>query len=295
MEHIEKTGVHSGDSISVYPPYSLSQKVRNQIVSYTVKLGLAVGIKGLFNIQFIVDSSERVYIIEVNPRSSRSVPFLSKATGIEMANIATKVILGKRLPEMGYHLGLALENPTRCYVKAPAFSFSKISGLDTYLGPEMKSTGEAIGYDDTLNKALYKALEASGMKIRSYGTVFLTIARQDREEALEIAERFYRLGFNLVATEGTAMYLREHGLRVKILSKISEGSSDILEWIEKGFIKYVINTMSFSDEKIMSDGYIIRTTAARYNITTLTSLDTTRVLLTVLEDTAINVSTIDGN
>ena len=242
MEHVEKTGVHSGDSISVYPSFSLNQEVKDKIIEYTVKLGREIGIVGLFNIQYIVDGNNDVYVIEVNPRSSRTVPFLSKSTGIPMAKIATLVMLGHSLKEQGinevYH-----KESARHYVKSPAFSFGKIKGIDTYLSPEMKSTGEAIGYDKSLNRAVYKSLQASGISVVNYGTVFATIADKDKEEALPLLRRFYNLGFNLQATKGTAKFLKEHGIRTKSLGKISEGSDDIVASLRKGHVTYVINTI----------------------------------------------------
>ncbi|MBQ4317303.1 MAG: carbamoyl-phosphate synthase large subunit, partial [Clostridia bacterium] len=207
MELVERTGVHSGDSISVYPTFSISDKVKGTILQYAKKLGLGVGIIGLFNIQFIVDKDENVFIIEVNPRSSRTVPFLSKATGYSLADIATEVILGKSLKEQGI-FDIYPDEKKRWYVKVPVFSFNKIRGRDAYLSPEMKSTGEAIGYDDKLNRALYKALQASGMHLQNYGTVFVTVADKDKEEALPLIRRFYNLGFNIEATEGTAKFLK---------------------------------------------------------------------------------------
>lgn len=183
MELVEGTGIHSGDSISVYPPMTLSSKVIDKMVEYTIQLGKAIGIIGLYNIQFIVDSKEEVYIIEVNPRSSRTIPFISKATKVNLANLATKVILGKSLKDLGYQTGL-LPRRNKYYVKAPTFSFSKLSGMDLVLSPEMKSTGEAIGYDHFLNKALYKALIASNMRVVNYGTIFVTLSDMTKEEAL---------------------------------------------------------------------------------------------------------------
>ncbi|MBQ1285366.1 MAG: carbamoyl-phosphate synthase large subunit, partial [Lachnospiraceae bacterium] len=207
MELVERTGVHSGDSISVYPTFSISNQVKGIILQYAKKLGLSIGIIGLYNIQFIVDKDDNVFIIEVNPRSSRTVPFLSKATGYSLADIATEVILGKSLKEQGI-FDLYPEEKKRYYVKVPVFSFNKIKGLDTYLSPEMKSTGEAIGYDDKLNRALFKALQASGTKVKNYGTVLATFAGNDKEEALPLIKRFYNLGFNIEATPGTARYLK---------------------------------------------------------------------------------------
>ncbi len=291
MQLVEATGVHSGDSMSVYPPYSLSDNVKKTIEEYTIKLGLAIGIVGLFNIQFIVDH-EDVYVIEVNPRSSRSVPFLSKSTKIPMANIATKVMLGQSLKMQGYTTGVMAERK-RFYVKSPTFSFSKLHGLDTYLSPEMKSTGEAIGYDDSLNRALYKSLQASNMRVVNYGTVLVSMADQDKDVALPLIRRFYDLGFNIEATSGTAKMLKEHGIKTRVKKKISEGSEEILESIRKGHVTYIINTITNTDTSTTKDGYQIRRCAVENNVTTFTSLDTVNVLLDVLEEITMGVSTID--
>ncbi|MBR0189648.1 MAG: ATP-grasp domain-containing protein, partial [Clostridia bacterium] len=293
MELVERTGIHSGDSISVYPSFSISDKVKGTILEYAKKLGLGIGIKGLYNIQFIVDKNEKVYIIEVNPRSSRTVPFLSKATGYSLADIATEVIMGKTLKEQGI-FGIYPEEKKRYYVKAPVFSFNKIKGLDAYLSPEMKSTGEAIGYDDKLNRALYKALTAAGMKLQNYGTVFATISDADKAEALPLIKRFYNLGFNIEATSGTAKFLKENGIRTHVLKKISEGSMEIRDSIRQGHIAYVINTSAVGAENAMSDGVEIRKYATESNVTMFTSLDTVRVLLDVLEETTLTISTIDA-
>ena len=293
MELVERTGVHSGDSISVYPSFSISNKVKGIILQYAKKLGLGIGIKGLYNIQFIVDKNDDVFIIEVNPRSSRTVPFLSKSTGFSLADIATEVILGKSLKEQGI-FDLYPEEKKRYYVKVPVFSFNKIRGLDAYLSPEMKSTGEAIGYDAKLNRALYKALQASGMKVQNYGTVLATIADHDKAEALPLLRRFYNLGFNMEATEGTAAYMKEHGIRTRALNKISEGSSDIPDALRQGHIAYVINTKEIDHTGKESDGYEIRHAATDNNVTMFTALDTVRVLLDVLEETTLTISTIDA-
>ena len=293
MEHIEETGVHSGDSISVYPAHTISNSVRNTIVDYTVKLGLGIGIKGLFNIQFIVDEFDNVYVIEVNPRSSRTVPFLSKSTGVPMANVATKVMLGQTLKDLGYGTYLQ-EEPKRFYVKVPTFPFNKLRGLDAYLSPEMKSTGEAIGYDRQLNRALYKALQASGIKVQNYGTVFVTLADKDKQRALPLIRRFYKLGFNIEATEGTAAFLRRNGIKTREKKKISEGSNDIFESFSKGYVTYVINTQNFSSES-QQDGFLIRRMAAENNISVFTALSTVNALLNVLEDITMPVSTIDAD
>ncbi len=293
MELIERTGVHSGDSISVYPTFSVSDKVRGIILQYAKKLGLGIGIVGLYNIQFIVDEKDDVYVIEVNPRSSRTVPFLSKATGYSLADIATEVILGKSLKEQGI-FQLYPEEKKRWYVKVPVFSFNKIRGLDAYLSPEMKSTGEAIGYDDKLNRALYKALQASGMHLQNYGTILATIADNDKEEALPLMRRFYNLGFNIEATAGTAAFLRENGIRTRVLGKIGDGSEEIPEAIRQGHIAYVINTKDIGSAGQMSDGFEIRRYATENNVTLFTALDTVKVLLDVLEETTLTISTIDA-
>ena len=291
MELVERTGVHSGDSMSVYPPFSISDKVKGIILQYAKKLGLGIGIIGLYNIQFIVDKDDNVFIIEVNPRSSRTVPFLSKATGYSLADIATEVILGKSLKELGL-FDIYPAEKDRWYVKAPVFSFNKIRGLDAYLSPEMKSTGEAIGYDSTMNRALYKALQASGMKLQNYGTVFATIADRDKEEALPLIRRFYQLGFNIQATEGTANYLKENGIRTHALGKISEGSDEIPNALRQGHIAYVINTKDPGASE--NDGIQIRQISTEHNVTLFTALDTIKVLLDVLEETTLTISTIDA-
>ncbi len=291
MELVERTGVHSGDSISVYPPFSISDRVKGIILQYAKKLGLGIGIVGLFNIQFIVDENDNVYIIEVNPRSSRTVPFLSKSTGYSLADIATEVILGKSLKELGI-FDIYPTEKDRWYVKAPVFSFNKIRGLDAYLSPEMKSTGEAIGYDKTMTRALYKALQASGMHLQNYGTVFATIADKDKEEALPLIRRFYELGFNIEATKGTAKFLKENGIRTHILQKISTGSEEIPEALRQGHIAYVINTRDPGSAH--DDGLKIRQIATEYNVTMFTALDTVKVLLDVLEETTLTISTIDA-
>ena len=293
MELVERTGIHSGDSISVYPAFSISDKVKGKILQYAKKLGLGIGIVGLYNIQFIVDKNDEVYIIEVNPRSSRTVPFLSKATGYSLADIATECILGKTLKEQGI-FGLYPEEKKRWYVKVPVFSFNKLRGLDAYLSPEMKSTGEAIGYDDKFYRALYKALQASGMHLQNYGTVFVTIADCDKEEALPLIRRFYNLGFNIEATSGTARFLKENGIRTHVLHKLSDGSDEIIESIRQGHIAYVINTSDASSSGVLKDGHEIRKCATDNNVTIFTSLDTVSVLLDVLEETTLTISTIDA-
>ena len=293
MELVERTGVHSGDSTSIYPPLSLSQNVRDAIADYTTRLGLGIGIRGLFNIQFIVDKDDAVYVIEVNPRASRSVPFLSKSTGFPLVSIATRVMLGQSLRDQGI-TSMIPADKARWYVKTPAFSFAKLDGMDAYLSPEMKSTGEAIGYDDKLNRALYKALQASGMKIRQYGTVLATIADEDKEEALPLMKRFYQLGFSIQATAGTAAFLKHHGIRTRVCGKLSEGSDDIPEAILSGYVSYIINTRAVLAGSHHADGIEIRRCAVRNGVTIFTSLDTVRILLDVLEDIVPSISTINA-
>ena len=293
MELVERTGVHSGDSISVYPSYSLSENVKDTILQYAQKLGIGIGIIGLFNIQFIVDESDNVYIIEVNPRSSRTVPFLSKATGYSLADIATLCMLGLSLQEQGI-FEIYPKEKERFYVKAPAFSFSKLLGMDAYLSPEMKSTGEAIGYDKKLHRAAYKAMVASGLKLRNYGTVVVSVADEDKEETLPLVERFYNMGFNIEATTETGKFLRNKGIKTRILGKPSEGSTEVLDSIRAGYVSYVINTRAILSGKHFGDGIAIRQCAAQNNITMLTSLDTVRMLLNVLEEVTLGISTIDA-
>ena len=292
MEHVERTGIHSGDSISVYPTFSISKEVKNVILDYTKRLGLGIGIIGLYNIQFIVDKEDNVYVIEVNPRSSRTVPFLSKSTGYQLADIATLVILGKSLKEQGF-TSIYPEEKKWWYVKAPAFSFSKIRGLDAYLSPEMKSTGEAIGYDKSLTRALYKALQASDMHVVNYGTVFVTIADKDKNEALPLIKRFYNLGFNIEATHGTAKFLKENGIRTRERTS-GEGDDGIFDSMRKGYVTYVINTKDINAKTHETDGYQLRRCAVENNITMFTALDTVRVFLDVLEEVTITISTIDN-
>ena len=292
MELVEKTGVHSGDSISVYPPFTVSEKVKETILDYTKRLGLGIGIVGLFNIQFIVDEKENVYIIEVNPRSSRSVPFISKATGISLPDIATKVMLGHSLSEQGITENMPRSD--RFYVKVPAFSFLKLRGMDSYLSPEMKSTGEAIGYDEKLHRAMYKALTASGVAIRTHGTVIVSLADEDKIEAMPLIKRFYDLGFNIEATSLTGKYLADYGIRNRVRKKLSEGSTEILEAIKAGGVSYVINTRAILSGVHYEDGAAIRRCATENNVTMFTSLDTLRVVLDVLEEQDMGVSTIDA-
>ncbi len=291
MELVERTGVHSGDSTSVYPPFSISDKVKDTIREYTTKIGLGIGIVGLFNIQFIVDKDDNVFIIEVNPRASRSVPFLSKSTGFSLVDIATKVMLGHSLKEQGI-VDLVPPPKQFWYVKAPAFSFEKLNGMDAYLSPEMKSTGEAIGYDRKLKRAFYKALQASGIKMKDYGTVMVTLADEDKEEALPLVRRFYQLGFNIEATVGTATFLKNNGIRTRLRGKLSDGSDEVIKSIQAGYVSYIINTRAILSGVHYEDGVAIRQCAVRNGVTMFTSLDTVRILLDVLEEVIPEISVI---
>ena len=293
MEHIERAGIHSGDSISVYPTQTISKKVKDTIIDYAMRIGKGFKFVGLYNIQFIVDKNDKVYVLEVNPRSSRTVPFLSKITGIAMCNIATKCILGQSLLDQNITPGYMKEDTTQVYVKAPVFSFAKLRSVDTVLGPEMKSTGEALGCDDSLEKALYKALIASGVKIPQYGTVLLTVADEDKKDILDIARRFYRIGYGLYATEGTAGFLKENGLYVHQTKKISEDVEDnVLNLIQEGKVAVVINTNHNHDRKTNQDGFLIRRVSAENNISCMTSLDTANALLKVLESRSFAIASM---
>ena len=294
MEHIERAGIHSGDSISVYPAQTVSQKVKDTIVDYAIRIGKGFHFIGLYNIQFIIDKAEQVYVLEVNPRSSRTVPFLSKITGVPMSHVATRCALGHSLKEQGYAEGIRPQSQ-RVFVKAPVFSFAKLRSVDTVLGPEMKSTGEALGGDVTLEKALYKALLASGVKIPTHGNLLLTIADEDKEEGLLIAKRFSAIGYGILATKGTADYLQAHGLYVKTVQKIDaheEAMENVLDVIRKGHVNYVINTMSQKKEVTM-DGFLIRRVAAENSVSCFTSFDTANAMLKVLE--SMNFTTISMN
>ncbi|MBO0476934.1 carbamoyl-phosphate synthase large subunit [Vagococcus sp. DIV0080] len=282
MEHIERAGVHSGDSMAVYPPQNLSETVIEKIVDYTKRLALGLNCRGMMNVQFIVHEEE-VYVIEVNPRASRTVPFLSKVTEIPMAQVATKCILGESLKEQGYESGLYKESQY-VHIKAPVFSFAKLHDVDTQLGPEMKSTGEVMGTDVTLEKALYKAFEASGMHLPGYGSVLFTIADETKEEALKLAKRFSNIGYGLIATEGTGEFFRSHGLEVKIVSKIDQRSQlNVLDIIRLGHTQLVINTTG-NESQPKSDGFKIRRSTVENGVPLMTSLDTADAILKVLED-----------
>ncbi len=288
MEHIEHAGVHSGDSMAVYPPQSLSGAVKVQIEEATKKLAVALKCVGIMNIQFIIHDGQ-AYVLEVNPRASRTVPFLSKVTGIKMAQLATKVILGHSLAEQGYRSGLAPESQM-IHVKAPVFSFSKLGDVDSYLGPEMKSTGEVMGSDTTYEKALYKAFAGAGMEVPDNGAVLLTIEDNDKAQILPLAKRFLAIGYRILATSGTAAFLEENGLHPTVVAKLHEqGQPAILDVIKDKHVDLVINTMGHDDEK-NSDGFIIRQTVIEHHVPLLTALDTVNALLRSLEMTSFKTT-----
>ncbi|WP_256760273.1 carbamoyl-phosphate synthase large subunit [Cohnella sp. WQ 127256] len=280
MEHVERAGVHSGDSIAVYPPQSLSDDIKQQAVDITIKIAKELKTIGLVNIQFVV-WNDKVYVIEVNPRSSRTVPFLSKVTKIPMANLATQAILGKKLTELGYKEGLWPEDEF-VSVKVPVFSFAKLRRVDPTLTPEMKSTGEVMGRDRYYAKALYKGLVGSGMKIPNSGSIIATVADKDKDEAIEILKGFYNLGYKLMATGGTADALEAAGLKVRRVNKLSDGSPNILDLIRTGQAQFVVNTLT-KGKTPERDGFRIRREAVENGVVCLTSLDTVRALLVMLQ------------
>lgn len=280
MEHVERAGVHSGDSIAVYPPQSLSDEIKQQIVDITVKIAKELNVIGLVNIQFVIHNG-KVYVIEVNPRSSRTVPFLSKVTDLPMANLATKAILGTKLADLGYTDGLWKESETVA-VKVPVFSFAKLRRVDPTLTPEMKSTGEVMGRDEQYAKALYKGLVGAGMKIPQHGAIIATIADKDKEEATELLKGFYELGYKIIATGGTAAVLEAAGVKVEHVNKLSEGSPNILDLIREGKAHFVVNTLT-KGKTPERDGFRIRREAVENGVVCMTSLDTVRALLRMLE------------
>ncbi|WP_047984945.1 carbamoyl-phosphate synthase large subunit [Ornithinibacillus californiensis] len=289
MEHIERSGVHSGDSIAVYPPQRLSKKVKDNLFQATLKISQALQVKGLINIQFIV-CDEDVYVLEVNPRASRTIPFLSKITGITMANLATKCIMGHKLEDLGYESGI-LPETHQVSVKIPVFSFEKLRSVDTILGPEMKSTGEAIGYDKTMEKALYKGLLAAGISIPNEGAVLITVADKDKLEMLQIAERFHLLGFEILATSGTAAFLRGINIPVIEVAKVGTKEPNVLSIIEEGKVQFVINTIT-SGKQPRSDGFMIRRVSVERGIPCLTNLDTANAILNVIDSTTFSADPI---
>lgn len=292
MEHIERAGVHSGDSMAVYPPQALSIEIQKTIEDYTIRLARGLNCIGMMNIQFVIHDN-KVYVIEVNPRASRTVPFLSKVTGIPMAQIATKAILGQKLKDLGFETGLYPETEN-VHVKAPVFSFTKLHKVDTYLGPEMKSTGEVMGSDQNLDKALYKAFEASGLRLPDYGSVLFTIADETKEEALELAKRFSEIGYSLLATKNTAAFFESHGLIVTKVAKISEHvhEKNVVDLIREGKAQVVVNTIDKDRGNASKDGFIIRREAVEHGTPLFTSLDTADAIIRVMESRAFSTKAI---
>lgn len=291
MEHIERAGVHSGDSMAVYPPQTLSPEQIQTIEAYTKRLAIGLNCVGMMNIQFVIHD-DQVYVIEVNPRASRTVPFLSKVTGIPMAQVATRAILGEDLAEMGYPNGL-YPTSENVHIKAPVFSFTKLLKVDTYLGPEMKSTGEVMGSDKNLEKALYKAFEASGLHIPSFGTVLFTIADDSKEEAISLAKRFVEIGFSILATSGTAKYFEQNGIKCKTVAKIHQASEKhVIDYIRDGSIQMVINTMDKNRQNNAEDGFHIRRESVEHGVPLFTSLDTADAILKVMESQAFTTQAI---
>ncbi|MBS3414220.1 carbamoyl-phosphate synthase large subunit, partial [Staphylococcus aureus] len=279
MEHIERAGVHSGDSIAVYPPQTLTEDELATLEDYTIKLAKGLNIIGLINIQFVI-AHDGVYVLEVNPRSSRTVPFLSKITDIPMAQLAMRAIIGEKLTDMGYQEGVQ-PYAEGVFVKAPVFSFNKLKNVDITLGPEMKSTGEVMGKDTTLEKALFKGLTGSGVEVKDHGTVLMTVSDKDKEEVVKLAQRLNEVGYKILATSGTANKLAEYEIPAAVVGKIG-GENDLLTRIQNGDVQIVINTMTKGKE-VERDGFQIRRTTVENGIPCLTSLDTANALTNVIE------------
>ena len=286
MEHIERAGVHSGDSIAVYPPQTLTQAEIYTLEDFTIRLAKGLNIVGLINIQFVI-AHDGVYVLEVNPRASRTVPFLSKITDIQMAQLAMKAIMGEKLKALGYREGIQAYTEG-VFVKAPVFSFNKLKNVDVTLGPEMKSTGEVMGKDQTLEKALFKGLTASGMEVKDHGTVLMTVSDKDKEEIVLLAQRLNEVGYKILATEGTAQKLMSHHIPVEIVGKIG-AEGDLLTRIQNGEVQIVINTMTKGKE-VERDGFQIRRTTVENGVPCLTSLDTASALTNVIESMTFTMS-----
>ena len=289
MEHIERAGIHSGDSISVYPAQTISKTAKETIEEYTKRLARALHVIGMINIQFIV-CDEEVYVIEVNPRSSRTVPYISKVTGIPIVPLATKVILGYKIRDLGYTPGL---QPEAKYfaIKMPVFSFEKIRGADISLGPEMKSTGECLGIADSFNEALYKAFLGAGVDLPKHKNMIITVKDEDKEEIIDIARRFQNLGYRIYATRNTAKALNANGVEAIRTNKLEQPSPNLMDLILGHRIDLVIDTPSQGVER-SKDGFIIRRNAIETGVNVLTSLDTAGALVTSLENTNVKKLTL---
>ncbi|HEP1492257.1 carbamoyl-phosphate synthase large subunit [Streptococcus pyogenes] len=289
MEHIERAGVHSGDSMAVYPPQQLSKQIQETIAEYTKRLAIGLNCIGMMNVQFVI-KNEQVYVIEVNPRASRTVPFLSKVTGIPMAQIATKLILGQTLKDLGYEDGLYPQSQL-VHIKAPVFSFTKLAQVDSLLGPEMKSTGEVMGSDTSLEKALYKAFEANNSHLSEFGQIVFTIADDSKAEALSLARRFKAIGYQIMATQGTAAYFAEQGLSACLVGKIGDAANDIPTLVRHGHVQAIVNTVGIK-RTADKDGQMIRSSAIEQGVPLFTALDTAKAMLTVLESRCFNIEAI---
>ena len=291
MEHIERTGVHSGDSISVYPAHTIGDDIKAKIADYTARLAKALHVKGMINIQFIVMDDE-VYVIEVNPRSSRTVPYISKVTGIPIVDLATKVIIGSTIRELGYEPGL---QPEADYIaiKMPVFSFEKLRGAEISMGPEMKSTGECLGIGKTFNEALYKAFLGAGVNVTKYKQMIMTVADKDKPEAVEVAKRFAALGYKIYATRSTAKYLQERGIDALWVNKISQESPNVMDLILGHKIDLVIDIPTTGHGDKTRDGFLIRRNAIETGVYCITAMDTANALATALETQMENITLID--
>jgi carbamoyl-phosphate synthase large subunit len=288
MEHIERAGVHSGDSMAVYPAFRLTRQEVATMVDYTIRMALALGIKGLMNVQFVImgdkdSGASRVYVLEVNPRASRTIPFISKVTGVPMVDLATRVMLGESLKQQGYNTGLYPKRPLVA-IKAPVFSMSKLAGVDTYLGPEMKSTGEVMGIDTNFEAALTKSLLAAGLMPTENGNIMFSIADRDKAEALPIVRRLHSEGYHFYATEGTAAMIEAAGMPVRVITKkLAEGHPNVIDVIQNNTVDAVVNTITGGRTSIR-DGFYIRRAAAEKRIPCFTSLDTLAALADALAD-----------
>ena len=291
MEHIERTGVHSGDSISVYPAHTISEKAKETLVDYTKRLAQALHVVGMINIQFI-DMDDNIYVIEVNPRSSRTVPYISKVTGIPIVDLAARIIMGETIKGMGYTPGLA---PTADYIaiKMPVFSFEKLRGAEISLGPEMKSTGECLGIDKTFNGALYKAFEGAGVELPKYKQMIMTVKDADKPEAVGVAKRFEKLGYKIYATRSTAKYLQEHGVNALRVNKISQESPNVMDLILGHKIDLVIDTPTQGNGDKTRDGFLIRRNAIETGVYCITAMDTANALAHALETASDKKTPVD--
>ena len=291
MEHIERTGVHSGDSISVYPAHTISEKAKETLVEYTKRLAQALHVVGMINIQFI-DMDDDIYVIEVNPRSSRTVPYISKVTGIPIVDLAARIIMGETIKGMGYTPGLA---PTADYIaiKMPVFSFEKLRGAEISLGPEMKSTGECLGIDKTFNGALYKAFQGAGVELPKYKQMIMTVKDADKPEAVGVAKRFEKLGYKIYATRSTAKYLQEHGVNALRVNKISQESPNVMDLILGHKIDLVIDTPTQGNGDKSRDGFLIRRNAIETGVYCITAMDTANALAHSLETASEKKTPVD--